>query len=58
MNLKIPSTIFLLIAFSDIKKSIVTKSQNTLFHTNNNFKENNLYKNHYTNNSHKNHYTN
>ena len=28
------------------------------FHTNNNFKGNNLHKNHYTNNSHKNHYAN
>ena len=28
------------------------------FHTNNNFKGNNLHKKHHTNNSHKNHYTN
>ena len=33
------------------------ESEDTSFHTNN-FKGNNLYKNHYTNNSHKNYYTN
>ena len=68
-NLKIPSTIFLLIAFSNINKKHTNESQNTSFHTyNNNSKENNPHKNHrkitiriknhYTNNFHKNHYTN
>ena len=36
-----------------ILKKHTYKSQNTPFHTNNNFKGNNLHKNHYTNNSHK-----
>ena len=34
------------------------ESENTPFHTNNNFKGNNLYKNHYTNNCYNNPYTN
>ena len=65
---KIPGTIFLLIPFFQIfkipetifqifKKAYLQISK-YLFHTDNNFKGNNLHKNHYTNNSHKNHYTN
>ena len=66
MNLKISGVIFLLIAFLKYQKKDTYKSENTLFHTNNNFKGNNSHKNHhiltvriknhYTNNSHKNHY--
>ena len=51
--------------FFKYQKKHTYESQNTLFHTNNNFKGNNLHKNHrilticiknhYTNNSHKNH---
>ena len=52
--------------FSQILKKHAYESQNTSFHTNNDFKGNNSHKNHhiltvriknhYTNNSHKNHY--
>ena len=41
-----------------ILKKHTYESQNTPFHNNKNFKENNSHKNHYTNNSYKNHYTN
>ena len=50
--------VFLLIAFLKIVKKYTYESQNTPFHTKNNFKGNNSHKNHYTNNSHKNNYTN
>ena len=49
--------IFCLSPFSNIKKAYLQISKYP-FHTNNNFKGNNLHKNHYTNNSHKNNYTN
>ena len=51
MNLKMPSAIFLLIAFSNIKKAYLRISKHP-FHTNpnnDNFKGKNLHKNHYTN---------
>ena len=44
---------FLAYLLFQILKKHTYESPNTAFHTNNNFKENNLYKNHYTNNSHK-----
>ena len=54
-NLKNPGPIFCLPPFSNIKKVYLQISKYP-FHANNNFKGNNLHKNHYTNNSHKNHY--
>ena len=56
-NLKIPCTIFLLIP-SNIKKAHLRISKHPFHANTNNFKGNNLHKNHYTNNSHKNNYTN
>ena len=53
-DLKIPGAIFLLMAFSILKKH-TCKSQNNPFHTNNNDNNNNNFKG---NNSHKNSYTN